>query len=251
MAYGTNNPSNFGHSVGEINWNDPIPKLNIENSGGAVLHLRKDNTNEWFFNATPEGNRLAIRTGSDTAANEKLTILNNGKIGINNINPLDTFHVIGDTRIEGKTLFQAVKDVDGTTSTYLVDNRRYHVEVSRAVPAPRVLQLDNNIIEEFCRDEDGCTVSLATKDANGLITPDINSPFKMFISINAERFWDTSQGSTGSARDNDNSVISVGYGVQCYFTDRDTNSPALDNAPGFSVVNNHVANEVCILTIDD
>lgn len=34
VAYGTNSPSNFGHSVGEINWGDNIPQLCL--GGGCI-----------------------------------------------------------------------------------------------------------------------------------------------------------------------------------------------------------------------
>ena len=37
VAYGTSSPSNFGHSVGEINWDEAIPKLCLGGLGGNCI----------------------------------------------------------------------------------------------------------------------------------------------------------------------------------------------------------------------
>jgi hypothetical protein len=76
--------------------NAPGVDLAILNATSPSIHLRRDATNEWYFTATPAGaDRLGFRVGGNADANERMTILSGGNIGIGSIGPTNKLQVEG------------------------------------------------------------------------------------------------------------------------------------------------------------
>ncbi|MBI5745328.1 MAG: hypothetical protein HY952_12365, partial [Elusimicrobia bacterium] len=62
---------------------NPGVKLAMLDSAGPSIQLRRDGANEWYFTATPVGtNRLGLRAGGNSEANERFTLNMNGNVGI-------------------------------------------------------------------------------------------------------------------------------------------------------------------------
>ncbi|MBL4753479.1 MAG: hypothetical protein JKY52_07800, partial [Flavobacteriales bacterium] len=73
----------------------PGVKLAVWDATSPSLHLRRDATNEWYFTATPAGSdRLAFRAGGNTSANERMTILSGGNVGIGTTAPTGKLTVV-------------------------------------------------------------------------------------------------------------------------------------------------------------
>ncbi len=78
-------------AAGKVGIGTTAPGYNfvVEDGAGPILRLQRDATNDWFLAVTPTGsNRLGFRALANLAANEKLTIMTDGKAGIGITNPL-------------------------------------------------------------------------------------------------------------------------------------------------------------------
>jgi hypothetical protein len=125
IAYGTNNPQNFGHSVGEIDWNG-IVQGQVKSSGGFCIG-EDDCINSWESiagsgggSSTPSGvtkiiagNGIGMSSTNDNGAGDVIIIskwttgannkiyYNDENVGIGVSDPSYKLHVNGETNFEG------------------------------------------------------------------------------------------------------------------------------------------------------
>ena len=129
-------------------------------------------------------------------------------------------------------------------STYKVSSRRYVVEAGPGAVGVTV-PLDTAVVDELCRDKDGCKVTLmmVNFDGNGGIAPLAE---QLFISETAERSWRMSNfggiyGNPVSGVDGSNTGIQAYQAWDCYLVDAElyTGVPNghSDVTPGFGLLN--------------
>lgn len=70
QAYNTNSPSNFGHTVGEINWNDPISLLKIGTPGTLTITSNFNNNGKFLISGGGSGAGYPIQIGNDAGGND-------------------------------------------------------------------------------------------------------------------------------------------------------------------------------------
>ena len=151
--------------------------------------------------------------------------------------------------VETDVLLQTYNSVSNGTpvvseSNYKVSSRRYVVEAGPGAVGVTV-PLDTAVVDELCRDKDGCKVSLmmVNYDGNGAIAPMTE---QLFISETAERSWRMSNfgalyGTPVSGVDGSNTGIQSYQAWDCYLVDAElyTGVPNghSDVTPGFGLLN--------------
>ncbi len=139
QAYGTNNPSVFGHSVGEINWNDIIPgSLYVRDAvrvdGGSIFvrdgvwvggqsALASDLSSILVgdLNGGDGIRQLILKAGDQ----DRVTITSGGNVGIGKI-PSQKLDVAGNANIDG-----AITAQEGTVAV-----QYYYVGTDRDTQSP-------------------------------------------------------------------------------------------------------------------
>ena len=108
-------------------------------------------------------------------------------------------------------------------------------------------------MNEFCKDEDGCTVTLAVKDWDntvGLVSS--QGPYKLFLSrtTNVWRISDLNADGTDNANSAQNILV---FSSHCAFSDAENAQTGVDNAIGFSLyrASGSIPSKTCILDIED
>ena len=161
----------------------------------------------------------------------------------------------------------AVKNVDGSTSTYLVSTGRYHVESTKANEG-RSLPLDMTIVREFCQDEDGCSVTIGMRDWADSQPGNVASrgPSKLFMSESSDWWRSNPSAGFGANSDqagNDGDGAFTGHVAQawaCCMTELEyTDFVWVDEEVGFSLLNwtggfgafYPDPDMVCVLDIED
>jgi hypothetical protein len=154
---------------------------------------------------------------------------------------------------------------NNTRSTYPVNIRRYVVEAPDKGSAPSTVPVDNEILTEFCQDEDGCTVGLYMRnwDDNrqpGLLAGVSAQRFSLAAVNSNKRDWDMRNVSaTVSASGTDNNgAINHAMSIYdaCYFTDGEyVNGQGSDAKLGFGLLNwfgtYNSLKMTCVLVIED
>lgn len=136
-----------------------------------------------------------------------------------------------------------LKSVNGS-STYLPYNmnpKRYTWELDATFPARTSIPIPQNILEDLCADDDGCSVTLTMTNWTGGITETRSRTVTMFYSITvAGRLWSTNYGITPavtSGIDGDGTVgIISGLYDNIFLSDAivTTTASANDSAPGLN-----------------
>jgi hypothetical protein len=165
--------------------------------------------------------------------------------------------------VDGGWNANAIRDIGDSNggpnqrSTYPVSVNRYIVEAPDQGSSPDTVPIDPQILNDYCRDEDGCWVSLSMRNHDGHDTP-LSTDMKRFglgPVVNGKQFFQTND---LFGTDNDGAVttlLSVNGG--CFFTDGEyVNSlSGTDNKPGFGVLNGAGSwtspDMVCVLIIED
>jgi len=256
-AFNSGGPaSNFGHSVDEVDWSKTIigniavtGKISAGTQDIAIVNGLDITLGDVGSSDGPRGLKLYSNS------NPAIVIPTNGNVGIGTTPGPYKLDVQGDIRVRGNTYFEATSNIDGAPGTYLVNNRRYHVEKTTTGTFP----LDANVMNEFCKDEDGCTITLAAKDWSGA-SPGLTTslgPFKLFLSTTTNG-WKTSYldlDGTDSVNGIQNIVTIPAGSPSCYFSDAEiySGAGAGDNAVGFSLYDNGAGPAIkrCILDIED
>lgn len=213
--------------------------VDYHHSNGAEL-WNFENTDMWF--------------GTD--GQRRMTIEADGDVGIGLANPRAKLQVAGDTWL------LADKNVDGTPAPgYYVSKKRYHVEMTKDPVDPtsaRLIPLDMSILDELCRDEDGCTVTMGERNYDSVNRPGavtVQGPYKLFLSQSSD--WYNISGPGDNSEDGDGYTRFLVGGGDCDFTDADFttgNSPTDDRVGLALLVRDlwwHDPNLVCILDFDD
>jgi hypothetical protein len=148
-------------------------------------------------------------------------------------------------------------------STYPVSTNRYVVEAPDRGTAPNSVPIDSGILNDYCRDEDGCWVSLFMRNHDGqdvMVGTDMKH-FSLGPVVNGKQFFDLSilpQINNIFGNDNDGVVttfLSVNEG--CFFTDGEyVNSlNGTDNKLGLGLLNGGgpwtSTALICVLIIED
>jgi hypothetical protein len=150
------------------------------------------------------------------------------------------------------------------TLTYPVSLRRYVLEASDGGSAPNTVPVNNEILTQFCQDEDGCTVSLYMRNWNdaaqpGLLAGVSAAHFSLAAVNSNKREWDMRDvASNGAVGIDNNGTVNHLMNIYnaCFFTDGEfVNGQGSDAALGFGLLNWHGAFDsvkmTCVLVIED
>jgi len=151
-----------------------------------------------------------------------------------------------------------VKNVDGVTLNYVINNGRYHIEATKALEGTTV-PLDMDIVRELCQDDDGCMVTLSMKDWDPDQPGNVTSrgPAKFFMSQTSNwwRIGPAVNVPEGRGNDGDGVIQDhIIYGWACYLTEREyVHYTRTDDEIGFGLLNwtQYDENMVCMIDIDD
>ncbi len=226
----------------------------ISDGAGIALRLGSDNINyaevasggvdtRW----DSYGNRPVNFSAAGSTA---MTILPSGNVGIGTLTPAAKLQVAGDA------MLLAQKKVNSSASTYYVNTRRYHVEATKATVLTTV-PLDMTIVNDLCKDEDGCAVTLGMRNWNSAGQPGLTAsqgPYRFFISQTSN--WSRLSNTHAEAADGNGTVNHILQSWDCYFTDGEYVSGAnSDSTVQLGLLNwNSVYNDpnmVCVLDIED
>ena len=98
VAYGTDVPVNFGHSVMEINWDEAITK-NITAAGFCIGDSAHCVTNwEDIEGTVMEGGESLWENQTGGSPN---IYFNSGYVGIGIANPSQKLHIVGNLKVDG------------------------------------------------------------------------------------------------------------------------------------------------------
>ena len=150
------------------------------------------------------------------------------------------------------------------TTTYPVSMNRYVVEAPDNGSSPDTVPIDPQILNDYCRDEDGCWVSLHMRNWDGKDTMAGITARHLSLGpvVNGKQYWDMRDPASNSNVGTDNDGA-VGHLLQvynaCFITDGEyINAQASDNKPGFGLLNwyrtdgyYNVRNMTCVLIIED
>jgi hypothetical protein len=146
-------------------------------------------------------------------------------------------------------------------STYSVSMNRYVVEAPDNGSSPDTVPIDSQILNDYCRDEDGCWVSLYMRNWDGKDTmAGITARHLSLgpVANNQQQYWDMrSPNSDSSVGDDNNGVTQHLLSVYnaCFLTDAQyVNAVSNDNQPGFGLLNWYGAYDgpmTCVLIIED
>lgn len=204
--------------------------LRISDTGaGNILILGTDGNDPGFMRLRPfAGDGFAITDNGDTEA--LFVDATTGNIGIMTTVPQAPLHVNGHIRSQG--IYQVGI---GTPTTYLYNTQRYILDATPA-EVGKVVPLDDTIMSSFCRDKDGCIVSIQTINAGGLGAVWSRTSRLYYSETSTQWRFDNDVLGTDS-----NSVTHEWITWDCYFTDAETwtgsaNGRA-DNEQGFGLLN--------------
>jgi hypothetical protein len=147
------------------------------------------------------------------------------------------------------------------TTTYPVSMNRYVVEAPDNGTSPDTVPVDPKILNDYCRDEDGCWVSLYLRNWYG---PDVMAGItarhlSLDFVVNNKQIWDIRDSNSNSlgGTDNDGAVSHLANAHNaCFFTDGEyLNGAGSDNKPGFGLLNWYGNWDspamTCVLIIED
>ncbi len=174
--------------------------------------------------------------------------------------------VSGDLVVNGSWNAGAILDTGdsnggaNTRSTYPVDIRRYTVQAPDNGASPDTVPVDPEIVESFCRDEDGCWVSLYMRhfDANDTMAGVTARHLSLGPVVNNKQYWDlrdsNSNHSVGTDNDGGTQHLLNIYNA-CFLTDGEyVNGASTDTNQGFGLLNWFGAYDgpmTCVLIIED
>lgn len=219
--------------------------------GGGVANLVTFGTNgasEIAFapggKMTNDANGLTVTSGNDTPVIVDSDLVVNGSWSAGAI--LD----VGDSN-----------GGQNTRSHYPVDLQRYVVEAPDNGASPDTVPVDPVILNNFCRDEDGCWVSLYMRNWDGRDTMAGVTAFHLSlgpVDNTNKQYWDMRDAASNHSvgTDNDGSIAhALNIYNACFLTDGEyVNAAGSDSKPGFGLLNWHGAYDgsmTCILIIED
>jgi hypothetical protein len=147
------------------------------------------------------------------------------------------------------------------TTTYPVSMNRYVVVAPDNGTSPDTVPVDPKILNDYCRDEDGCWVSLYLRNWDGrdAMAGITARHLSLGLVVNNKQYWDIRDGNSNSfgGTDNDGAVSHLANAHNaCYFTDGEyVNGSNSDNKPGFGLLNWYgnwdSTAMTCVLIIED
>jgi hypothetical protein len=203
-----------------------VPNLVTLGSGGASEITFLPNNGK----ITNDANGLALTVGS----NKTVTV--NGSLVVNGAWNAGAIHDVGDSN-----------GGPNVTKTYPVDIRRYVVEAPDKGTAPTTVPISDTILNNFCADADGCTVSLYMRNWDGT-KPGLLagvSGYRMALSAPnnvGQRQWSVHDPSSNGVTGLDNNGAAqnlMNIYNACIFTDGAyvNGGNANDSAVGFGLLN--------------
>lgn len=149
-----------------------------------------------------------------------------------------------------------LKSVNGssTFSQYNINRKRYIWELDGTFPTKSSISIPNSILNDLCRDDDGCKVTLAMTKWDGITQEVASKSFQFFMGLNNQWRTDESNGPT-SGVDGNSSIQHAGILFNMvYFTDGSyPTSTGNDNSVGMSLLkwDGFPQSTVCRLIIED
>ncbi|MCB0097309.1 MAG: hypothetical protein KDE46_16375 [Caldilineaceae bacterium] len=180
--------------------------------------------------------------------------------------PHQTVTVDSDLVVKGSWNAGAILDVGdsnggpNTRSSYPVDLRRYVVKAPDNGSSPDTVSVDPVILNDFCRDEDGCWLSLYMRNFDGQDVMAGVTGFHLSLGPvnNNKQYWDIRDSASNFSVGVDNDgVVSHLMNVYnaCFLTDGEyVNAASSDSKPGLGLLNWYGAwdgNMTCVLIIED
>jgi len=149
-------------------------------------------------------------------------------------------------------------------TTYPMNVNRYVVEAKDDGSAPDSVPVDDQLLQELCKDADGCSIRIgmrgwdSSNKGSQLLTLIGTYHFSFVDRPNGTRYWRRTNvdGAGFEGVDKNGAYNHVLQAFDCYFTDASyTSGSPSDNAVGFTLLNWHDnyldTNMVCVLTVED
>lgn len=202
----------------------------------------------------------------------RFMVTNEGNVGIGTASPANRLDVAGNVAVGGDLKVKAIREVGDsanngqkTQQLYDVSLRRYVLEATDGGNTPTSVPVDENLLQQLCRDEDGCTFTLGMRDWNttaighGLLAT--VGPIRLSLGqqIGSQRYWDVryENGDQLSAADGNGETNHLRQAWSCLLTDgRFLNGVNTgDQGIGLELLNWYgeydAQNMVCVLIIED
>lgn len=235
--------------------NGAIKLSDIGQNGCSAGQIMKWDGSAWTCVIDDLGNHVATQNIqlndhwlSGDGGDEGVFVDSAGKVGVG-ITPSEKLDVNGSIQYRG------VKQINNNLSTYNVKVKRYYVEATNSHELDTI-PLQMNIVNQLCRDEDGCAVIIGMKNWSDDRPGEVASvgPFRLFLS-QTSNWWRLSN-TNAEGVDGDGTATHVLNAWDCYLTDGEyVDGVATDSSVQLGLLwwNNQFPNpnKVCILIIED
>lgn len=188
------------------------------------------------------GPSVNLATPGSGAGGRALTHEAGNVLAINGQGDFSSVSFGTNVRVNGNLVVQGRKSVDGAASTpYDISMRRYVLDVTPA-KVGSVVAIDQTMLTELCRDDDGCgfTVSLVNWDGTNNVATRMGHLYYSQVNGSWRAEVPYGGGAEPSGVDGDGALQEVGL-WDCYLTDAETatdiNNGRSDNGPGLGLLN--------------
>lgn len=240
VTFCANNPA----VASEINANFAAVVQFVTSKVGAVGNTNVTITGPLQASGTTTftGPSVNVATPGSGAGGRAITHDSGNVLSLNGQGDFSSVTIGSNTRVSGNLIAQGRKSVDGAATTpYDISMRRYVLEVTPAKVGV-VQPVDNAMVTELCRDDDGCDFTLAMLNYDATNNVATRSGHLFYSQISSAWRVELPYGSGAEPIGTDGDSVLHEFSVwDCYLgdaeTSTDTNNGRTDNGAGLGLLN--------------